>query len=94
MGQKVNPFSLRLPIMKNWQSKWFGKQDFAEFIKTDLAIRNAITKKYNKNAGIGKVDVNCLIGCSSYIVRISSKVTMSDIDCILSTVEMFYCVWW
>ncbi len=57
MGQKVNPFSFRLPITKDWQSKWFGKHDFADYISIDLAIRDAITKKYGKNAGIGKVEI-------------------------------------
>lgn len=57
MGQKVNPFSFRLPIIKNWQSKWFEKRDFAEFISIDLAIRDAITKKFGKTAGISKTEI-------------------------------------
>lgn len=57
MGQKVNPYSLRLPIIKNWQSKWFGKGSFAKQIAQDLEIRQAILKKYAKNAGISKVEI-------------------------------------
>jgi len=57
MGQKVNPFSWRLPINKDWQSKWFGKNNFAELIKNDLAIRQAIQKKYGKSAGIVKTEI-------------------------------------
>lgn len=57
MGQKVNPFSWRLPINKDWRSKWFGKRNFAELIKGDLSIRQAIEKKYNKSAGIVKVEI-------------------------------------
>lgn len=57
MGQKVNPFSWRLPINKDWQSKWFGKHDFADYISTDLAVRQAIDKKYAKNAGIAKIEI-------------------------------------
>ena len=57
MGQKVNPFSFRLPIIKNWQSKWFGKHEFADFIAIDLAIRDAIQKKYGKTAGIAKTEI-------------------------------------
>ena len=45
MGQKVNPFSFRLPITKNWQSKWFGKHEFADYIAIDLAIRDSIQKE-------------------------------------------------
>lgn len=57
MGQKVNPFSLRLTINKNWKSKWFGKNQFADFISCDLAIREAIIKKFGKSAGIAKTEI-------------------------------------
>ena len=57
MGQKVNPRSFRLPITKDWQSKWFGKKDFAANIAEDLDIRAAVTKKYGKMAGISKVEI-------------------------------------
>jgi len=57
MGQKVNPFSLRLPITKDWQSKWFGKGSFTKQIAQDLEMRQAILKKYAKNAGISKVEI-------------------------------------
>lgn len=57
MGQKVNPFSFRLPITKDWQSKWFGKNEFANYIAIDLGIRDAITKKFGKTAGIGQVEI-------------------------------------
>lgn len=57
MGQKVNPFSFRLPIIKNWQSKWFSKSNFADYVSIDLAIREAIQKKYGKTAGIAKIEI-------------------------------------
>lgn len=57
MGQKVNPYSLRLTINKDWKSKWFGKNQFAEFISIDLGVRQAITKKFGKSAGIAKVEI-------------------------------------
>ncbi len=57
MGHKVNPFSWRLINNKNWQSKWFGKNNFAKFLAEDLAIRQAITKKYAKSAGINFVEI-------------------------------------
>lgn len=57
MGQKVNPKSFRLPLNKNWQSKWFGKADFAKNICEDLYIRRAVTEKYGKMAGISQVEI-------------------------------------
>ncbi len=57
MGQKVNPISLRLPIEKNWTSKWFAKRDFAIFLIQDLKIRDFIAKKLGTNASVEKVEV-------------------------------------
>jgi len=57
MGHKVNPFSWRLPNNRNWQSKWFGKSNFSNYIAEDLAIRQAITKKFSKSAGIAKIEI-------------------------------------
>ena len=34
MGQKVNPTSLRVGINKYWQSTWFEKKDFSNFLKS------------------------------------------------------------
>lgn len=57
MGHKVNPFSWRLPNNKDWQSKWFGKNNFAKFVGEDLAIRQTIEKKFGKSAGVAKVEI-------------------------------------
>jgi small subunit ribosomal protein S3 len=57
MGQKVNPNSFRLPITKDWQSKWFGKNDYAKNISEDLEIRRTINNKFNKSAGISKIEI-------------------------------------
>jgi len=57
MGHKVNPVSWRLQNNKSWQSRWFGKNNFAQFIDEDLKIREAITKKYQKNAGIKLAEI-------------------------------------
>lgn len=57
MGQKVNPVSFRLPINKNWKSKWFGKGDYAKNIALDLDIRKVVTEKFGKTAGISRVEI-------------------------------------
>lgn len=57
MGQKVNPISFRLPIEKNWASKWFATRDFATFLVEDIKIRDFITKKLGTNASVEKVDI-------------------------------------
>lgn len=57
MGQKVNPKSFRLPITKDWQSKWFDRKNSAQNIKEDLEIRRSIVKKFGKLAGIGQIEI-------------------------------------
>lgn len=57
MGQKVNPYGLRLGVNKDWQSTWFAsKQDFAANLKEDHDIREFFNKKH-ANAAIAKVEV-------------------------------------
>ncbi len=38
MGQKVNPISNRLGIIKGWDSNWFGGRDFSERLVEDAKI--------------------------------------------------------
>ena len=57
MGQKVNPYGLRIGINKDWQSTWFAKKgDFAANLKEDHDIREFFAKKH-ANAGIAKVEI-------------------------------------
>lgn len=57
MGQKVNPYGLRLGVNKDWQSTWFAsKQDFAANLKEDHDIREFFARKH-ANAAIAKVEV-------------------------------------
>lgn len=54
MGQKVNPISFRLGIVKGWDSSWFGGKDFSDKIVEDDRIRKYITARMPKG-GISKV---------------------------------------
>ncbi len=57
MGQKVNPYGLRIGINKDWQSTWFAKKaDFAGNLKEDHDIREYFAKKH-ANAGIARVEI-------------------------------------
>jgi len=59
MGQKVNPISMRLQVNKDWRSKWFvGKNQYAKYLKDDLAVRRLIQTKLGSRAAINKVDIN------------------------------------
>jgi len=49
MGQKVNPFGLRLGIIYNWKSRWFfsNKKTFRETLISDIRIRERLMKKFS-----------------------------------------------
>ncbi len=55
MGQKVNPIGFRLPVNKDWQSRWFArKADFGLLLQEDLRIRDFV-KKELQNAAVSRV---------------------------------------
>lgn len=46
MGQKVNPIGFRLPINRNWQSRWYSdKKDFGILLREDQFIRQRLHEK-------------------------------------------------
>ena len=57
MGQKVNPFGLRVGVIKDWGSKWYADADqFGDLLVEDQKIRNYIKEKLYK-AGIAKIEL-------------------------------------
>ncbi len=54
MGQKVNPISLRLGIIRGWDSNWYGGKNFAEKLVEDDKIRRYINARIPKG-GISRV---------------------------------------
>ena len=34
MGQKVNPHGLRVGVIKDWDSRWYAEDSFADYLKT------------------------------------------------------------
>ncbi len=54
MGQKVNPISNRLGIIKGWDSNWYGGKNYADKIVEDERIRNYLNARLAK-ASISKI---------------------------------------
>ena len=48
MGQKVNPISNRLGIIRGWDSNWFGGMDFGDNLVEDQKIRQYLNKRLEK----------------------------------------------
>ncbi|OLZ10947.1 30S ribosomal protein S3 [Sulfobacillus thermosulfidooxidans] len=57
MGQKIHPKGLRLGIVKDWDSRWYGnRKETPELLGEDLAIRRFIKKRHHA-AGIARVEI-------------------------------------
>jgi small subunit ribosomal protein S3 len=54
MGQKVNPISNRLGIIRGWDSNWFGGKDFGDNLVEDQKIRKYLNERLAK-ASISKI---------------------------------------
>lgn len=48
MGQKVNPISNRLGIIRGWDSNWFGEKSYPENIVEDSKIRKYIQMRLDE----------------------------------------------
>ncbi len=56
MGQKVNPHGLRVGVIKDWDSRWYAEDKFADYLVEDYNIRKYLKKKLNA-AGVSKIEI-------------------------------------
>lgn len=56
MGQKIHPIGLRIGIIRGWESRWFQKKHYVEWLHEDVMIRNFI-RKTMRNAGISRIEI-------------------------------------
>ncbi len=54
MGQKVNPISNRLGIIRGWDSNWYGGNNYADKIVEDNKIRDYLSARLAK-ASVSKI---------------------------------------
>jgi len=72
MGQKVNPFGFRLPLTKDWKSRWFAadKNQYQKNLIEDVKIRKFLMAKL-KLAGISQVIIERSINKMKVILHVS-----------------------
>ena len=57
MGQKVNPHGLRVGVIKDWDSRWFAKDNaFGDILVEDYQLRKYLKKRLFE-AGIPKIEI-------------------------------------
>jgi len=68
MGQKVNPHGLRVGVIKNWDSRWFVKDELIgdtivsdynirKYLKAELKKDHEKDKTKNRDAGVAKIEI-------------------------------------
>ena len=57
MGQKVNPHGFRVGVIKNWDSRWYEKDEtFGDTLVSDYNLRKTL-KKNLQAAGVPKIEI-------------------------------------
>ncbi|TAM57792.1 30S ribosomal protein S3 [bacterium] len=56
MGQKIHPLGLRLGITRTWDSRWFEKKHYQDWLHEDLKVRKYFTR-LSRVAGISRVEI-------------------------------------
>ena len=57
MGQKVNPHGLRVGVIKDWDSRWYARNDkVGDLLVEDYNIRKDLKKRLY-SAGIAKIEI-------------------------------------
>ena len=57
MGQKVNPHGLRVGVIKDWDSRWYARNEkVGDLLVEDHKIREYL-KKTQYGAGIPKIEI-------------------------------------
>ena len=55
MGQKIHPVGFRLPVTRNWASRWYASnQNFATMLAEDLKVREFLKARL-KNAAVSRI---------------------------------------
>jgi len=57
MGQKINPHGLRVGVIKDWDSRWFARDnEFGDILVEDYNLRKALKQQFYA-AGIPKIEI-------------------------------------
>jgi len=68
MGNKINPNSFRLGIVKPWQSRWFVRKNFRNLLEEDMVIRRTVKEKIGQ-AGVVAIEISRTAGMCRVMVR-------------------------
>ncbi|MBD3334237.1 MAG: 30S ribosomal protein S3, partial [Candidatus Eisenbacteria bacterium] len=56
MGQKTNPIGFRLGVIRTWDSVWYAKRGYSDYLQEDLIVRKYLRNRLS-NSGISKISI-------------------------------------
>jgi small subunit ribosomal protein S3 len=57
MGQKIHPTGFRLPVTRNWSSRWYaGNRQFAAMLAEDIQVRDFLKQRL-KSAAVSRIQI-------------------------------------
>ncbi len=56
MGHKTHPIGYRLGYTKTWNSRWYAKKDYSDFLHQDIEVRDVLKSRLS-HAGLAKVEI-------------------------------------
>jgi len=56
LGQKVHPIGFRLGVNRNWDSRWFARKEYSDFVLEDYKIRKFLKKRLFQ-AGVARIEI-------------------------------------
>ena len=56
MGQKINPYGLRLGIVTDWKSRWYSEKEYASQVNEDNKIRLYLRGELKRGA-VSRIDI-------------------------------------
>lgn len=56
MGQKVSPLSMRVGVIRDWESKWYAEKEYGTLLQEDIKIRKFLFKQL-KDGAVSRIEI-------------------------------------
>jgi small subunit ribosomal protein S3 len=70
MTHVVHPYSFRIPILRNWKSRWFNLKNYRRFLKEDILIREHLEKRL-RGLYVDSIEIERIPGILKIIIKTS-----------------------
>jgi small subunit ribosomal protein S3 len=71
MGQKIHPIGMRLPLTRDWRSRWYADdKTYKTLLLQDLKLRDLIMTRL-RNAGVSRVDIERSLNALAIRISVS-----------------------